>query len=66
VCQDEETKFAVGIASEYGKEYVMAVVHASNRRYVRNYIRMNRVNFTVFFCEDEGFFKPELSDSRGD
>jgi hypothetical protein len=57
VCQDEETKFAVSIASEYGPEYVMAVVHASNRRYVQNYIRMNRVNFPVFFCEDDAFLE---------
>jgi hypothetical protein len=57
VCQDEETRFGVSIASEYGKEYVMAIVHASNRRYVQNYIRMNQVNFPVYYCEDETFLK---------
>jgi hypothetical protein len=57
VCQDEETRFGVSIASEYGKEYVMAVVHATNRRYVQNYIRMNQVNFPVYYCEDETFLR---------
>jgi hypothetical protein len=59
VCQDEETRFAVRIASEYGTKYVMAIVHATNRRYVQNYIRLNQVNFPVFYCEDKdnSFFK---------
>ncbi|MCP5045961.1 MAG: hypothetical protein GY940_02245 [bacterium] len=55
VCRDDETRFAAGIASQYGKDYVMAVVHASNQRYVQNYIRMNQVNFPVYFCPDQSF-----------
>ena len=57
VCQDAETRFGVSIASDYGKEYVMAVVHATNRRYVTNYIRLNQVSFPVYFAEDESFMK---------
>jgi len=57
VCMDSETQFGVSIASEYGQDYVMAIVHATNQRYVRNYIRMNQVNFPIFFCEDESFQK---------
>lgn len=57
VCQDDETAFAVNIAKEFGRELVFAVVYATNRRYVQNYIRMNRVNFPVYFCEDESFLK---------
>lgn len=57
VCQDAETRFGVSIASDYGKESVMAVVHATNRRYVSNYIRLNQVNFTVYFDENETFLK---------
>lgn len=60
VCQDEETRFGVGIADQYGKNYVMAVVHATNKRYVRNYIRMNQVNFPVYFSPDESFMEKNL------
>jgi hypothetical protein len=57
VCQDEETRFAVSIASEYGMKYVLAVVHATNRRYVQNYIRLNQINFPVYYSKDELFLK---------
>ena len=55
VCVDEETRFAVGIASEYGINYALALVHASERRYVQSYIRLNQVNFPVGFSEDDTF-----------
>jgi hypothetical protein len=59
VCQDKETQFAVDIAGEFGQDYVMAIVHAVNKRYVQNYIRMNQVNFPVYYCDDKNkaFFK---------
>jgi hypothetical protein len=55
VCQDEETRFAIKVAEEYGKDYVKAIIHADTPRYARNYIRMNQVNFPVFFCGNETF-----------
>lgn len=57
VCQDNETDFAVNIVKEFGSEFVFSVVHATKRQYVQNYIRMNRVNFPVYFSEDEVFLK---------
>lgn len=57
VCQDAETQFGVSIANEYGPDYVMAVVYATQRQYVANYVRLNQINFPVFFCTDETFFK---------
>jgi hypothetical protein len=54
---DEETAFGVSLASEYGKDNVLAVVHATNRRYVQNYIRLNQINFPVYFCKDESFME---------
>lgn len=57
VCQDEETRFGVSIANEYGPEFVMAVVYATNRQYVGSYVRLNQINFPVFYCQDESFMK---------
>jgi len=56
VCQDSETRFAVDIAEKYGEDVVLAIVHSDSKRYVRNYIRINQVNFPVYFCKDETFF----------
>ena len=56
VCQDSETRFAVDLAKKAGLNYVLAIVHAGNQRYVKNYIRVNQVNFPVYFCEDDDFF----------
>jgi thioredoxin-related protein len=56
VCQDDETKFAVDFNERCNENFVYAVVHANNMRYVRNYIRLNRVNFPVYFCQDDAFF----------
>jgi len=55
VCQDNETAFAVDIANVFGKNFVLAVINASNKRYARNYIRMNQINFPVYFCKDDLF-----------
>jgi hypothetical protein len=57
VCRDEETQFGASIANEYGQDYVMAVVFATQRQYVANYVRLNQINFPVFLCADETFFK---------
>ncbi len=59
VCQDKETQFAINIASEYNTQYVTAIVHATNIEYVQNYIRLNQVNFPVYYCKDRenSFFK---------
>lgn len=57
VCQDNETAFAVNIANVFGKNFVLAVINASNKRYARNYIRMNQINFPVYFCKDDLFLK---------
>lgn len=59
VCQDKETEFAITIASNFGQDYVMAIVHAVKKRYVQNYTRLNQVNFPVYCCDDRdrSFFK---------
>ncbi len=58
VCQDSEAAFAVTIAEKFGEESVLAVVQATNMRYIRSFIRLNRVNFPVYYCiEDVTFFK---------
>ena len=59
MCQDKETQFAVNIATKYNPQYVMAIIHATSRRYVQDYIRLNQVNFPVYYCNDKenSFFK---------
>ncbi len=57
VCQDIETKFAIEVAEMFGNNYVIAIVHATSRRYVNNYIKINKVNFPVNFFEDDSFLK---------
>lgn len=52
VCQDKETQFAVNIAEDFGKEFVVAIIHASSKRYIQSYIRLNQVSFPVFYCDD--------------
>lgn len=64
VCSDDETKFAVGIANTFGTHSVMAIVHADDIRYARNYIRMNQVNFPVYFSKSRSFLTiNEIKDS---
>jgi hypothetical protein len=55
VCQDHETKFALEVAAAFGENYVLAVVQASNMRYVSTYIRLNQVNFPVYYSADDTF-----------
>lgn len=57
VCQDAETQFGISIANDYGQDYVTAIIYATQRRYVSSYVRMNQVNFPVFFCKNDSFFK---------
>ncbi len=61
-CRDSETAFAKKMATKIGKSSVLAIVHANDRRYVRNYIRVNQVNFPVYFSEDFKFL--EYNDIR--
>ena len=56
VCQDDESKFGNDIVSEYGRDYVMAVVQSESLRYAKNYIRLNQVNFPVYYCKEKTFF----------
>lgn len=55
VCQDKETEFAAGIARKFGSEKCMVIIHSQNIRYARNYIRINRVKFPVYYCRDADF-----------
>lgn len=57
VCMDKETQFAVELAGKIGPGSVEAIVYANSMRYVKNYIRLNKVNFPVFFCGDNSFFE---------
>ncbi len=56
VCMDSETTFAVSIAKKFGGDAVLAIVYSNEKRYVRRYIRVNRVNFPVYYCKDEALF----------
>ena len=56
VCQDNETKFALEVSAAFGENYVLAVVQAGNTRYVSTYIRLNQVNFPVYYDADDTFF----------
>jgi hypothetical protein len=57
VCQDDETKFALEILAAFGENYVLAIVQAGNTRYVNTYIRLNQVDFPVYYVEDDTFFE---------
>ena len=56
-CQDNETKFAVDVSNSFDEKYVLAIVQASNQRYIINYVRQNQVNFPVYYCEDDKFLE---------
>ncbi|MDJ0839338.1 MAG: hypothetical protein QNK37_22660 [Acidobacteriota bacterium] len=57
VCQDELTAFAREFSTLYGKTNVRAVVFSTRKQYVYQYIRVNQVDFPVFFDRDEHFSK---------
>jgi hypothetical protein len=56
VCQDSETQFAIKLADTFGTQSVSAIIYVESKRYLRNYIRFNRVHFPVYYCKDNKFF----------
>ncbi len=57
VCQDDETKFALELTEKYGLNKAVVIVKSKNIRYIQNYVRMNNINFKVYYCNDDRFFK---------
>lgn len=57
VCKEEETKFALEIASKYGRDKVIAIVQSNNPRYIQGFIRINKIEFDVYYCDDNYFFE---------
>lgn len=55
-CQESEAMFTSEVAAQFGNHHVGAIVKASNNRYIKNFIRMNRINFDVFSCIDNSVF----------
>jgi len=56
-CLDDQTNFVNELYQVYGPGSVACIVYADNKRYVRNYIRINQVKFPVFFDKDGTFFE---------
>jgi len=57
VCQDEESAFGNEIARELGPGFVRAVIHGSTPRYIQSYIRLNQVDYPIYYDEDMAFMK---------
>lgn len=55
-CQESEAIFTSEVAAQFGHHLVGAIVKASNNRYIKNFIRMNRINFDVYSCKDNSVF----------
>ena len=54
-CLDSETQFVNSLAEVTGGDGVRIVAHANSQRYVRNYARLNAVEATLYFDEDNRF-----------
>lgn len=57
VCQDEESAFGNEVALALGPAFVRAVIHGNREKYVRDYLRLNRVEYTVFFDKNKQFME---------
>lgn len=55
-CREREAQFVSGLATATGGAGVALVVHASNPRYVRNFLRLNNLaQMTVYFDREASF-----------
>ena len=54
-CQDSELRFANDLARDAGADRVVAVIHATERRYAASVVRVNAIRFRAFFDENDDF-----------
>jgi|GEM_PF-3878523 len=57
VCLEEVTKLALEMAKKYGRNKVSAIIKSDNIRYIQGFIRINKIDFDVYFCSDNHFFE---------
>ncbi len=57
VCADEESRNLQSIATRFGFEKCIAVVHTATRRNAINYVRLNNLSLPVLLDGDNSFFR---------
>jgi len=57
VCQEAESRFALEIAKMYGHNKVAVIIRSDNLRYIQSFIRINRIDFDIYYCSDNHFFE---------
>lgn len=57
VCLEEVTNLALEIAKKYGRNKVSAIIKSDNIRYIQGFIRINEIDFDVYYCFNNRFFE---------
>ena len=56
-CRDDQTAFVLEVAAAAGTEVVQIVVHASEPRFARSYMRLNQIHMPVYYDAEGALFK---------
>ena len=57
VCRDEQTQFALAIARALDEPSLRIVVHADTPVYARSYMRLNNIEYPVYYDKEGRFFE---------